>query len=103
MNSLVATAAEIIRTDPALAAEIARQMAPKPAGGLTHRQREVLEFIRAYCSAHGVTPSYSEIAAALGIASKASIARLIGGLVERGFIDRIPHRPRSIVIREVAA
>lgn len=103
MKSVLDTARELIRTDPALAAEIVRQMSPQPVGGLTPRQRDVLDFIRSHQGEHGVTPTYDEIAAGIGLSSKSGIARMIDGLEERGFVTRLPGRWRSIVLREIAA
>lgn len=98
------TAHELIRTNPALAAEIGRQMRSlgQPSG-LTRRQRELLDFIRSYHSEQGVTPTYLEMQEAVGLASRSGIARLVVGLEERGHIERIPHRARSIQLREIAA
>lgn len=52
MTSIAETARELIRTDPALAAEIARLMASRHVGGLTVRQRDALDFIRKIGRAH---------------------------------------------------
>lgn len=60
--------------------------------GLTPRQRELL----AYLSERETCPSYGEMRAALKLASKSSVARLVDGLWERGYVSRIPDRARSI-------
>jgi SOS-response transcriptional repressor LexA len=100
MTSLSESARDLIQANPALAEEVARQMSPRPAGGVTGRQRDVLEFIRAYHSKHGITPSYGEIMNGVGLASKAGVNRLVVALEERGFITRLPNRARSIALRE---
>ena len=102
MTSIAETARELIRTDPALAAEIGRLMTSRPAGGLTIRQRDALEFIRTYHGEHGVTPTFDEIRLGMGLRSKSDIKRLVDALVERGFVSRLANRARSIVLREVA-
>jgi SOS-response transcriptional repressor LexA len=102
MNALAETAAELIRTDPALAHEILRQMRPSAAGGLTGRQRDALEFIRGYHAENGITPTFEEICVGLGLGSKSGVHRLITGLEERGVIERIPGRARSIVLKVAA-
>ncbi|UPT53388.1 repressor LexA [Synechococcus phage Ssp-JY39] len=102
MTSIAETARELIRTDPALAAEIARLMASRHVGGLTVRQRDALDFIRTYHGEHGVTPTFDEIRLGMGLKSKSDIKRLVDALVERGFVSRLANRARSIVLREVA-
>ena len=66
--------------------------------GVTRRQNAVLEFVTKYCAEHGHSPSYQEIADALGIASKSGVKRLIDGLVERGRLEMLPRRARSMVV-----
>lgn len=96
-------AQRIVRDDPALAAEIARQLNGRPlGGGLTARQRELLSFIRKYLGEHGIVPSFDEMKDALGLASKSGIHRMIEALVERGYIERMPGRARAITLRRHA-
>jgi DNA-binding MarR family transcriptional regulator len=95
-------AAELIRTDPALAEEVVRQMSPV-GGGLTPRQSDALRFIREYLTANGITPTYDEIAPGIGLRSKAGVHRLVSALEERGHITRMPGRARSIALNEVSA
>ena len=66
--------------------------------GVTRRQNAVLEFVGKYCAEHGHSPSYQEIADAVGIASKSGVKRLIDGLVERGRLEMMPRRARSMVV-----
>lgn len=66
--------------------------------GVTRRQNAVLEFVTKYCAEHGYSPSYQEIAEAVGIASKSGVKRLIDGLVERGRLEMMPRRARSVVV-----
>jgi len=69
------------------------------SGGLTAKQAECLEFIRAYIEDEGgVSPSLSEIALHLGIGSKSGVLRLLTGLNERGRLTWSRQRPRSIVL-----
>ncbi len=68
---------------------------------ITHKQRELLEFIDVRMRETGVTPSYDEMAGALALKSKSGIHRLVSALQERGFIRRLPNRARAIeVIRK---
>lgn len=64
--------------------------------GMTPVQRKALIFICEYCRREGVSPTYTEIAAALGLASKSGIHRVIVGLRERGWIVMTPSLNRSI-------
>lgn len=98
MTSLSETAAELIRTDPALANEVARLLSIS-GGGLTERQADALEFIQVYFRANGFTPTFTEIMKEIGLHSKAGVHRLLTGLEERGVIERIPNRARSISLR----
>lgn len=65
---------------------------------LTPRQHEAWIFLAAYTREHGYAPSFEEIGAALNLASKSGVSRLVCGLEERGFIRRLPHRARAIEI-----
>lgn len=101
MTSLSETAAELIRTDPALANEVARLLSIG-GGGLTERQAEALAFIRSYSAERGVTPTFSEIMNELGLHSKAGVHRILTALEERGFIERMPKRARAISLKAAA-
>jgi SOS-response transcriptional repressor LexA len=65
--------------------------------GLTRQQHRLLAFIRAYLAENdGVSPSFAEMTQAVGLKSKSGALRLVEGLVERGYITRIPNRARTI-------
>lgn len=65
---------------------------------LTACQRSVLTFIKGYIEKEGLAPSYTEIAAHMGVESKSSVHRVVRGLEERGHIRRMPNRSRSITL-----
>jgi len=65
---------------------------------LTRKQQELLLFIHRRLQDGGVSPSFDEMKEALGLKSKSGIHRLIGGLEERGFIRRLPHRARALEV-----
>ncbi|MCL2468782.1 MAG: transcriptional repressor LexA [Alphaproteobacteria bacterium] len=65
---------------------------------LTRKQKELLFLIRKRLEEGGVSPSFDEMKAALGLRSKSGIHRLVSGLEERGFIRRLPHRARALEI-----
>ena len=88
-------AVDLVCSDPRLIAKVRARTVPL---GLTVEQRRALEFIRDFVKANGKSPTYQEIADALGLRSKAGVARLINALVERGHIAHMPARARSIVV-----
>jgi len=74
----------------------------KPIGmTLTHKQAELLRFIKAHIRANdGVAPSFDEMKAALNLVSKSGIHRLLTGLEERGYIYRPFAKARAITVLE---
>lgn len=68
---------------------------------LTKKQRDLLLFIYERLSDDDVPPSFEEMKDALGLKSKSGIHRLISGLEERGYIERLPHRARALEIKRL--
>lgn len=66
--------------------------------GLTAHQKRVLEYLAWFIAKNGIAPTYDQIAAHLGLASKSGVHRVIHELEERGAIQRLPNRARSITI-----
>ena len=101
MMDISSVAQDLIETDPALAAEVHRLLSEKEAsaGGLTSRQKELLDFIKVYLVDHnGVSPTLTEITHHMGLASRSGAHRLLSGLEQRGKIQRLANRPRAISI-----
>src|SRR6476620_10892204 len=65
---------------------------------LTRRQGDLLRYLAEYWMRYGYSPNYDEMAEAMGVGSKGAIHRLIGCLVERGHIKRVPYVARGIHI-----
>jgi SOS-response transcriptional repressor LexA len=66
---------------------------------LTRSQAQLLRFIDRYITeSGGVSPSFDECCAAVKLASKSGVHRLLTALEERGFIRRIPHRARALTV-----
>ena len=63
---------------------------------LSARQREILDFLDSYASAHGMAPSLSEIAASFGIAP-ATVSGHLRALQKKRRLNRSP-KARSIVL-----
>ncbi|MGQ0526770.1 MAG: transcriptional repressor LexA [Alphaproteobacteria bacterium] len=68
---------------------------------LTRKQRDLLMFIHDRMSDSDVAPSFEEMKDALGLKSKSGIHRLITALVERGYVERLPHRARALEIKRL--
>jgi repressor LexA len=83
---------------PYCGCEIPRARARSATCGLTHKQRQLLEYLREYDSIAKACPSFEEMKDALGLQSKSGIHRLIMALEERGFIRRLPNRARAIEV-----
>ena len=69
---------------------------------MTPKQRQLYDWIVAYIAAHGYSPTYRQMAAAVGLRSVAGINRMICALTERGYVTRIPGRHCSVVPTERA-
>ena len=68
---------------------------------LTKKQRDLLLFIHERMKNGDVAPSFEEMKNALSLKSKSGIHRLITGLVERGYLERLPHRARALQIKKL--
>lgn len=67
-------------------------------GDVPPRRREVLENILSYRREYGFSPSYQELADAMGLASTAGIMLHVRKLVETGFLqERKAGAARSLV------
>jgi len=63
---------------------------------LTKRQREILDFLRAFVKEAGYAPSLSEIAWHFGLSSPATVHEHLKALEEKGFIERGWNKKRSV-------
>jgi repressor LexA len=68
----------------------------------TDRERQVLEFLRAYVERHGYAPKLREIAEHLGISSHGVVHRYLRALERQGSIAIEPDRARGIRLPETA-
>ena len=66
---------------------------------LTRRQRQILDYIRAYIEEKDYSPSFEEIARHLNVASLNGVYKHLRALEERGFIRRLSNHARSIQLR----
>ena len=65
---------------------------------LTPRQHDLLLFIDETLKNKGISPSFEEMMHAVGLKSKSGVDRLVKGLVERGFVKRLPNRARALEV-----
>lgn len=67
--------------------------------GLTPRQSECLEFLRACQKAGEIMPTYRQIAAHLGI-TKSNVHRLVHALADRGYVRFLPNHRQTVMVLE---
>lgn len=75
-------------------------MTPLPEP-LTPRQRQVLDFLKAYRLARGFVPSLAEVDAALGLGGPAGAHHHLRALEKKGYVRRGPKKAaRAVTILE---
>jgi DNA-binding MarR family transcriptional regulator len=84
------------RTEEGNQVEERKEEAMSDRFGLTPKQHQLLQFLRARESQGLPAPSLDEMAAAVGLESKSGAHRLVAGLVERGYVRRMLERKRSV-------
>ena len=62
----------------------------------TKKQKALLDYIEQFSEEYDVSPTYREIASALGLNSVASVAQRIDLCVEAGFLEKHPREARSL-------
>jgi repressor LexA len=72
---------------------------PTEGGGLTPRQRKVLEVIRDWVERFGYPPSVREIGDAVGLTSTSSVHHQLRTLERKGYLRRDPNRTRAVDVR----
>lgn len=65
---------------------------------MLNRRRIVYQFISDYSSAHHYPPTYEEIRAGCGLASKSGVAYHIKALERSGELSRTPHTARALAL-----
>lgn len=65
--------------------------------GLTPRQAQLLQYLRSRAG-EPVSPTYREMAKAVGENSTSGVHRLVHALEKRGHVKLIPGAPRSVVV-----
>ena len=65
---------------------------------LTKKQLAVLDYLRDFTDEKGMSPSYREIQAGLGLSSVSAVAEHIDNLVAKGVLKKVPGAARSLEI-----
>lgn len=68
---------------------------------ITPAQRKVLVFIARFIEEKGLSPSYDEIVAGVGLRSKGSVHRSTTCLVARGMLGHLPGHSRTFKLTEL--
>ena len=68
----------------------------QPQRPLTKKQKEILDFVRAFSEEHGYAPSFEEIAGAFGYGSLATVHEHLENLRTKGYIRKGYNESRSI-------
>ncbi len=63
---------------------------------VTRRQKEILDFLEAFVTRNGYSPSFEEIARGMSLRSLATVHKHITNLEKKGMLDRVHNRSRSI-------
>lgn len=63
---------------------------------LTHRQQQVLDYLRRHIDATGLPPTILELMAAFGWASPNAAAKHLDALIAKGAIEMTPNKARTI-------
>jgi len=72
----------------------------EPVGdGLTPVRRKIVRVIEESMRSRGYSPSMREIGDAVGLASTSSVSHQLSVLQAKGYLDREPGRPRTMVLR----
>ena len=69
----------------------------------TRQQRKLYAIIVAEHARTGMVPSYREMQRLMGQKSTNGVYHLVGHLVERGWLERIPNRARALEIIPTAS
>lgn len=70
---------------------------------LTKRQKEILDYIRAYIEQREYAPTLEEIGAQFGLSSPATVYKHVQQLVRKGYLRKAKHQGRGLELVDVAA
>ena len=67
---------------------------------LTIKQKQLLDYLKLYYSKKNIFPTFDEMKKNLNIKSKSGIHKLLSSLEEKGFIKRLPHKARALMLNQ---
>lgn len=67
---------------------------------LTKRQKQLVDYLRAYIGDHGYAPTLEEIGQHFGLGSLATVHKHLLNLERKGYIRRLAHRSRALELIE---
>lgn len=67
---------------------------------VTKRQKQILDYLKAYIARHGYAPTLEEIRRHFGLGSLATVHKHLQGLERKGFIRRLTHQSRALELAE---
>ena len=71
-----------------------------PDGPLTHKQQQILDFIKKETHEKGYPPTIREICAAVELKSTSSVFAHLNTLQKKGYIYRDPSKPRALELQD---
>lgn len=70
---------------------------------LTRRQKEILDFVRAFRRRHGVSPTHREICEEFGYSSYGTVHKHLKILQEKGYLQRTSNQKRGLELSQADA
>jgi len=64
---------------------------------LTKRQRQYVAFIKGYVRKHRHSPTFRELATAMGVVSTNAVAEVVDALAKHGLVRRRPGRGKRVL------
>ena len=68
---------------------------------LTIKQKLLLDYLKSYYKDKSIFPTFDEMKKNLNIKSKSGIHKLLLSLEDKGFIKRMPHKARALILKEI--
>ncbi len=66
---------------------------------LTIKQKNLLDYLKAYYAKELVFPTFDEIRSQFNIKSKSGVHKLLKSLEEKKYIERLPHKARALKLK----
>jgi repressor LexA len=90
-----------MKPKPPVRRVVASSAAPAEPAQLTARQRQILDWIRAYLETTGMPPTRAEIATGLGFSTPSSAEDHLQALARKGAIEMLPGASRGLRLKDI--